>query len=98
MSVTLNDIAMRAGCSAATVSRALNGTAGVDPKLLSRIRSAVQTLEEPAPEAPLADPARAPRAPGDTRERPPHTPSADALGCARRGRRGARFKELISLP
>lgn len=53
MSVTLNDIARHAGCSPATVSRALNGTAGVEPKLLSRIRSAVKSLEGDAGAAPV---------------------------------------------
>jgi DNA-binding LacI/PurR family transcriptional regulator len=37
MSATLTDIARRVGCSPATVSRALNGTAGVDPALRRRI-------------------------------------------------------------
>ena len=45
MSCTLTDIAKRAGCSPATVSRALNGTAGVDPKLHARILAAVKALE-----------------------------------------------------
>lgn len=46
MRVTLTDIAHHAGCSPATVSRALNGTAGVDASLRARIRTAVKTLEE----------------------------------------------------
>lgn len=45
MSVTLNDIAARAKCSPATVSRAINGTAGVDKILSARIRSAMEEME-----------------------------------------------------
>ena len=45
MSVTLTDIAQLAGCSPATVSRALNNTAGVDPKLRARILAAAKALE-----------------------------------------------------
>ena len=37
MSITVADIARKVGCSPSTVSRALNGTAGVDPKLRRRI-------------------------------------------------------------
>lgn len=45
MSTTLADIARRAGCSPATVSRALNGTADVDPQRLARILATVKALE-----------------------------------------------------
>lgn len=45
MSITLADIAQHAGCSPATVSRALNGTADVDPRRLERIREAIKDLE-----------------------------------------------------
>ncbi len=44
MGITLTDIARHAGCSPATVSRALNGTAGVKPKLRGRILAAVKEL------------------------------------------------------
>jgi DNA-binding LacI/PurR family transcriptional regulator len=47
MNVTLTDIANHAGCSPATVSRALNGTAGVDARLHARIVAAVKVLESP---------------------------------------------------
>ena len=46
MRVTLTDIAHHAGCSPATVSRALNGTAGVDASLRARILAAVKALED----------------------------------------------------
>ena len=45
MSAKLTDIAKHAGCSPATVSRALNGTAGVDARLRARIRTAMAALE-----------------------------------------------------
>ncbi len=45
MSVTLNDIAARVKCSPATVSRAMNGTAGVDSVLSERIRSTMEEME-----------------------------------------------------
>lgn len=45
MSVTLNDIAAHANCSPATVSRAINGTAGVNDALTERIRLAMEALE-----------------------------------------------------
>ncbi len=45
MSVTLNDIAAKAGCSSATVSRAMNGVAGVNPELRARILDVVHEME-----------------------------------------------------
>ena len=41
MNATLKDIATRAHCSPATVSRAINGTAGVNSALLERIHAAI---------------------------------------------------------
>ena len=45
MNATLKDIATRAHCSPATVSRAINGTAGVNSALLERIHAAMAELE-----------------------------------------------------
>ena len=45
MSVTLNDIAAHVKCSPATVSRAINGTAGVERSLQGRIMEAIDELE-----------------------------------------------------
>jgi len=45
MSVTVKDIARYVGCSPSTVSRALNNTAIVDPKLRRRILVAARALE-----------------------------------------------------
>lgn len=45
MSVTLNDIAAHVKCSPATVSRAINGTAGVERSLQDRIMAAIDELE-----------------------------------------------------
>ncbi|WP_206996971.1 LacI family DNA-binding transcriptional regulator [Trinickia mobilis] len=42
--VSLADVARRAGVSPATVSRVLNGTAGVRPEILSRVRQACNEL------------------------------------------------------
>jgi LacI family transcriptional regulator len=41
---TISDVAARAGVSVATVSRALNGLASVDPQLAERVREAAQAL------------------------------------------------------
>ena len=46
MSLTVHEIARRVGCSPSTVSRALNGTAGVDAKLRRRILVAARAIEE----------------------------------------------------
>ena len=45
MNTTVTDIARRVGCSPSTVSRALNGTAGVDPALRRRILVAARAGE-----------------------------------------------------
>ena len=45
MNATLKDIATWAHCSPATVSRAINGTAGVNSALLERIHAAMAELE-----------------------------------------------------
>ncbi len=54
MSLTITDIALRVGCSPSTVSRALNGTAGVNPGLRRRILVAARAIDTagPAPDAP----------------------------------------------
>ncbi len=48
MSLTVQEIARRVGCSPSTVSRALNGTAGVDTKLRRRILVAARASERDA--------------------------------------------------
>jgi LacI family transcriptional regulator len=64
MSVTLNSIAHRAGCSTATVSRALNATARVSGATHARIMAAAaalgdrQALGQDAPAAPQRHPGR----------------------------------------
>lgn len=45
MKATVAEIAKRIGCSAATVSRAINGTAGVEPALRRRILVALRAVE-----------------------------------------------------
>jgi DNA-binding LacI/PurR family transcriptional regulator len=45
MNITIADIANRVGCSPSTVSRALNGTAGVEPQLRRRILVAARALD-----------------------------------------------------
>lgn len=47
---TLHDIAELAGCSQASVSRVMNGTAGVAPALADRIRRAIAALEAATPQ------------------------------------------------
>jgi len=49
MKVTVTEIARRVGCSPATVSRALNGTGGVEASLRRRIRVAVRAMDQAAP-------------------------------------------------
>ena len=45
MAVTLRDVAKRAGVSAMTVSRVINGSAGVDPETQRRVESAILELD-----------------------------------------------------
>ncbi|MEQ8348659.1 MAG: LacI family DNA-binding transcriptional regulator [Sneathiellaceae bacterium] len=44
MTATIHDVAQRAGCSIASVSRVLNGSAAISPDLESRVRAAVEAL------------------------------------------------------
>ena len=48
MKATIADIAKNVGCSPATVSRAINGTAGVEPALRRRILVALRAAGGPA--------------------------------------------------
>jgi len=45
LAVTLKDVAKQAGVSAMTVSRVINGSAGVDPETQRRVESAILDLE-----------------------------------------------------
>ena len=56
MNLTIAEIASRAGCSPSTVSRALNGTAGVGPQLRRRILVAARAADSGS--APPATPRR----------------------------------------
>ena len=44
MKVSLKQVALRAGVSISTVSRAVNGTVRVDPETRERIRAAMDSL------------------------------------------------------
>ncbi len=45
MAVTLRDVAKRAGVSAMTVSRVVNGSAGVDPDTQRRVEDSILALD-----------------------------------------------------
>lgn len=45
MAITMRDVALRAGVSAMTVSRVVNGSAGVDPETQRRVEDAILELE-----------------------------------------------------
>ena len=44
MTATIHDVALRAGCSIASVSRVLNGSAAISPALEARVREAIREL------------------------------------------------------